>query len=185
MIAMGYLNETTERDGTPSYYAYSRGFMYYLRMKPLDMDTWSLLSASEKKLKCIFGMVYPKFSEVTLRDIEGPDAEHAKTIISEAHRETGFRWDPTTEKFLKSARAYLENPSVLDTIAITFVISRITHNWDRRFARFFNDDSTWKNKLELIAEVRNPVAHMHEASIAEDKMACCKRYMEELMELEV
>ena len=169
MIAMGYLNEEVS-DGVPTYYAYCHDFMRYLRTRPLDGPTWEMLSSTEKKLKQIFSAVYPRFKEVTYADVHGRNADEVKRGLEQAHPETGFVWKSETDKFLKSSRSYIENPSVLDTLAVTFIISRITYDssWDRSFAAFFDYDSSWKAKLDLIAKVRNPVAHSHEDHIPED-----------------
>ena len=184
MISMGYLNEDVV-DGVPSYYAYSRDFMSYLKTRSLDLPIWDLLSSSEKKLKRLFDTVYPEFNQVTYSTIQGPDAQDTISALCNAHPELGFRWTRETNRFLNSACSYRENPSVLDILPVTFIIQRITGQWERAFEQFFDYDQSWKDRLLEIEDIRNPVAHAQEEYIDENKMTRCKHYLEEFLKLDL
>lgn len=185
MLAMGYLNEELGEDGSYSYYAYSRGFMAFLRSRPLSVPIWDLLSASEKKLKEIFAAEFPLFANIHSQDARGTISQSDKNSIANSYPELNFGKWTQQETFLRDSNAYMDNPSVLDVLAITYVIDEINYFWDARFSKYFNDDVSWKNKLAAIKSVRNPFAHAHGDCISEKDRAQACLHMQELLNLEV
>ena len=183
MIAMGYLVEQSNPDGTNDYYAYSKGFMVYLRRRPLKAPTWDLLSASEKKLKSIFASEYPLFKDVRPINNQGSISQSDKDAISQEYQELRFNKWSQSETFLRDTASYMEDPVLLDVLAVTWVIDEIIWFWDRRFAQYFDNDDSWKGKLSEIRRVRNPMAHAHGDCISEDDLAKTNRYMQELLGL--
>ena len=194
MIQMGYLNEDKVDDKTECY-AYCRDFMQYLRRRKLNMPIRDLLDAGEKRLKRLFAKEYPQFEQVRYSDIvigDNPDqsAEEAKTRkIHSLTRIPGLRysWESKTELFLKDAAVYMENPSVLDTMTINYVMPQIYNwHWGDRFAKYFPNDPNgepWNVKLERLDGIRNPFAHAHGEYVPQEKVEECNHILEELINL--
>ena len=53
LMALGTLNKE-EKDGKVFYYAYTKDFMTYFRLLPLDLPAWETMTACEKKSKKFF-----------------------------------------------------------------------------------------------------------------------------------
>ncbi len=180
MIQMGYLNEE-QIDDSFEYYAYCKDFMSYLRHRKLNMPIRDLLDAGEHKLKEVFADAYPQFTQVTYEDIVVNHDDSKKDLLEGIPR-LGYRWQDSTEKFLRDAAVYMDNPSVLDTLTINYVLLQIhKYHWNDIFSRYFNNDREWRDKLKEVDGIRNPFSHAHGEYVPQEKVERCIHILEELI----
>lgn len=160
------------------YYSFSKDFMAYLREKHLDLPTWDLMMSSEKKLKAIFKREYPELDRVTYNDLKSANASQITRRIYPA---LNLNWGQIT-KYCEELSERKENPTALNVITLSKIISVIIEQWTR-FFKYFNGDAEWKNKLNVIKGVRNPMAHANLDYVSEEELAICLRYCEEVIRL--
>ena len=180
MIQMGVL-ATEQNDKATRYYSFSKDFMTYLRAKPVDLPAWDLIMSCEKKLKAIFNREYPELDRVTYNDLR---SSNASTLCRRVERQYPAL-NPNWEQILVYCRELSdrkENPTVLDVLTLSKVISVIISEWTR-FLRHFNGDPEWKTKLLAIKNVRNPMAHAKLEYISDQELAVCLKYCDEIIRL--
>ena len=161
---------------------FSRDFMNYLQTRPLKLPIWESITGSEKKLKSIFKQVYPLLDQITYQQLCSLDKNRLKDEVKEKYGDLKLKWDTIT-KYCCSISVYKEQPTVLDSLTLPFVINAILDNWDKNFKKYFGDDS-WIGKLKSIRDFRNPVAHAMIDYIEEKERGICLKYCEEIMHLE-
>lgn len=184
MIQMGYLNEDQVGDSC-EYHAYCKDFMSYLRHRKLNMPIRDLLDAGEHKLKEVFAAAYPQFTQVTYEDIV-VNHDFAKADLLEGIRGLRYKWQESTEKFLRDAAVYMDNPTVLDTLTINYVLLQIhKYHWNDVFSRYFNNDTEWREKLKEVDGIRNPFSHAHGEYVPQEKVERCAHILEELLKYEI
>ena len=181
MEIMGVLSHE-EFEGKKVYYAFSRDFMTYFRLKPLDLPEWKMMTACEKKIKKIFSEVYPELVTTTYQDLLDEGVEALKARIHGKYPGIDLKWNQI-RVYCENLSAHKKNPSVLDVLTLAQVIDRILKKWDEKFCHYFNGDPSWKTKLELIKEIRNPMAHAQMEYISKEKLAPCMKYCEEIIRL--
>ena len=181
MEVMGVLSyEETEygRD----YYAFSRDFMTYFKLKPLDLPEWEMMTACEKKIKQIFGAVYPELASTTYQNLLDEGVDTVKAHINGKYPGIDLKWNQIMV-YCKDLSAHKKDPTVLDVLTLAQVIDRILKKWDDKFSAHFEHDTAWKPKLELIKEIRNPLAHAQTEYVSKEKLAQCIRYCEEVIRM--
>lgn len=184
MLSMGYLVRE-EKQGEFSYYAYTKDFMTYLSLKPLELPAWELLTASEKKIKQIFGKEYPELECVSYAALCAPDAERKKQEIDRKYPELQLNWDEIL-RYARTLSVHKSDPSVLDVLTLTHVIGVMLNNrvWSGRFLPYFKEDA-WRSKLALVKKLRNPMAHSQEEFIKEQELSAFNQYCDEIVRLPV
>lgn len=177
MRQMGVL---TFDEKSSRYYAFSKDFMAYLREKPLELPAWDMITGCEKKLKAFFKREYPELEKVTYKDLKSYDAAKIQGKIDRAYS-LNLNWGQVFS-YSSNFSTRKENPTVVDVLTLSKIIDVIIENWTR-FLKYFNGDSEWKNKLNVIKGVRNPAAHGHLEYVSEEELAVCLRYCEEVIRL--
>lgn len=182
MLSMGYL-KCEEKQGEFRYYAYTKDFMTYLSLQPLNLPSWELLTASERKIKQIFGKEYPELESLTYQTLLDPACIGKQEEIAEKYPELQLSWDEIL-RFCRTLSVHKSNPSVLDVLTLTKVIGVMLNNsvWNRKFLPYFKEDA-WRSKLTLIKKLRNPMAHSQEAYIKEQELAAFNQYCDEIIRL--
>lgn len=163
------------------YYIFSKDFMTYFKYCQLDLPVWETMTLAEKKLKKIFGTVFPRLNETHYNKfIE----RKVQNDISKNYNELSFNWDEITS-YAADLSLHKNNPSILDVLTLSFIIKAIIKLWDRQnFYKFFGREE-WKKKLQLIKEIRNPIAHAHKEEVDPKLLETCLRYCEELCKLSI
>ena len=185
MVSMGLLSEIY-KDGQKHFYAYSEDFMIYLRFLPDSLPIKDLMCESEKQVKRILGKEYPVL-EIPLFD-KGSNytCETARQKLIPYSGDIRINFEKICANGEKLVRYYDAAPTILDVLNFSFVINIICGClWDKHFGRYFDYDESWKKKLHLISQTRNPIAHASEKYISDDILCDCKHYCEELLKLGV
>lgn len=182
MISMGYLTRE-EKGGEFSYYAYTRDFMTYLGLQPLELPYWKLLTESEKKLKQIFGREYPELDGFTYEELRSSDCGEKKRQIEGKYPELNLDWEEAL-RYCRTLSVHKDNPSVLDVLTLTKVLGVMLSErvWRRRFLSYFREDA-WRSKLELVKKLRNPLAHSQEEYISDHELSALNVYCDEIIRL--
>lgn len=163
-----------EKDGN-GYYVFSKDFMDYLKYVPLSLPVWETITLSEKKIKDIFSKEYKKLSEIRYSEFGGKDKYKYENEINGLYPELSLDWNQI-RSYGRNSSSYMQNPSILDVLTLPYIISVINRQWSTKFYRFFGSDD-WKDKLQKISNLRNPIAHAHIDYISPDALAeglsCC------------
>lgn len=163
-----------EKDGN-GYYVFSKDFMDYLKYVPLSLPVWETITLSEKKIKDIFSKEYKKLSEIRYSEFGGKDKYSFENVIDGLYPELSLDWNQI-RSYGRNSSSYMQNPSILDVLTLPYIISVINRQWSTKFYRFFGSDD-WKDKLQKISNLRNPIAHAHIDYISPDALAeglsCC------------
>lgn len=179
MEDMGILRIFPGEDG---FYAYSQDFTTYLMLGKLNLPTWDLIIAVEEKLKELMVSEYPQLRQDNFRDL-------SEEKINEINSATGLglSWKTVSDNCRKLI-AHKDEIYLIDGLGFGFVAGRIIYekNWKSRFSkRFPADDGDWHTRLELIREMRDPMAHGHGKYLSDNDLALCNRYCEELLKLDL
>lgn len=179
--AMGSIGVLAEKPGEAPYF-FTRDFMDYLRTRPLQLPLWDNIVLAEKKLKKIFGKVYPELASTKYSQFRGSQSSDVCREIEQRYLELRINWDTITKKSLTLTRRN-SDPSILDVTDLSFVVRTIRYNWDK-FSPFFPGEyPEWDGKLSRISDVRNLIAHAHSDSVPENERSLILRYCEELSKL--
>lgn len=182
MKQMGVLRSELNRSGVPIYYAFSKDFMTYFKLKPLELPVWDTIMSSEKRLKGIFAKEYPELHTTTYDNLIGSNSDEIQRHIKRIYSGLYIDWD----KIIHDARKLSmrkNHVTVLDVMTLSVVINAIIKYWDTKFFRHFGGDKTWIAKLELIRDVRNPAAHNQLDCIDKEELADCLQYCREIIQM--
>ena len=130
MEVMGVLSYDETAHGR-EYYAFSRDFMTYFRLKPLDLPEWEMMTACEKKIKQIFGAVYPELAATTYQDLLDEGVDTIKARINGKYPGIDLKWNQIMV-YCKDLSAHKKHPTVLDVLTLAQVIDRILKKMGRK-----------------------------------------------------
>ena len=182
MKCMGVLS-AEEKNNSVYYYSFSKDFMNYLKLRPLkNLDNWNIMIESEKKLKKIFGKEFSELNKITYDELNGINGDKIKIKIQKLYPKLKINWD-LINTFGRNLSMRKDNATILDVMTLSSVINSITLNWDQKFAHYFDNNSAWKRNLELIRDVRNPMAHGQLDTITEEELAECMKYCNEIIRM--
>lgn len=181
MKQMGILFEDPN-ENPPKLRAFSRDFMSWFRLQPLQLPTWETMTQSEIKLKRIFAREFPELEQIRYPDLTSDGAEQIKEQIRLKYPELQLNW-PTLVRYLEDLIPYKPEGTALDVLTLSKVTGVILDTWDTRFSKYFGGDSQWRVKLETIRKLRNPMAHAQLEFIGEEELAVCLTYCSELIRL--
>lgn len=170
------------KNGVTHYYAFSRDFMSFFRLEPLKLPAWDTMTSSENRIKAIFKKEFPKLAEITYQDITGINADSVMNSINMDYPELALNWRQV-KGYCEELSARKEQPTILDVLTLSKVISVIIDTWNSRFYRYFAGDETWKHKLEAIKKVRNPMAHAQIEFVSAEELAVCMKYCDEIIHM--
>ena len=184
MMAMGYL-DCEMVNGVDRYYAYSQDYMQHILGQQLNLPIWDNIMAAERKLKSLFGKVYPALASATPAEDWFTEADQQRTENSCP----GFRfggWDWIIRDCEKTAARKGTPATILEAISLGPIVSAIVwdRNWNGRFSVFFRNDF-WKDRLRLISAIRDPLAHNQGHYITKEELVACGTYCDELLKLDM
>lgn len=181
LITMGVLIPEVKNDSV-MYYAYSKDFMTYFRLRPLKLPAWETMTQSEKKIKAIFKKEFPRLDEVTYDDLV---ADAANTIVPRLNSEyPGLSLNSgKIKRYCEDLAAHKEHPTILDVLTLSEVVKVMLDSWATRFHKYFAGDESWKPKLKFIMELRNPMAHAAIEYIDKEDLAVCMKYCDEIIHM--
>ncbi len=173
-------------------YIFSKDFLAYFIVRPPKLPTWDSIMLAEKKLKKIFGEVFPLLADTHYDKFNGANASGVQNDINHKYKMLHLNWSQV-RNYASETLTRRRNPSVLDVLTLSYIIDRIIDLWSveirnrsKRFCDYFNEDLIWKEKkLEFIKEVRKALAHPHisnEGIEASDRKKC-QMYCEELCQI--
>lgn len=169
---------TDESDGSQNsngYYVFSKDFMDYLKYMPLSLPVWETITMSEKKIKEIFSKEYERLSAIRFSEYSGRDKCKFEDEIDKQYPELSLDWNQI-RSYGRNSTTYMQNPSIIDVLTLPYIIAVIKRQWNTKFYRYFGSNE-WKDKLQKISNLRNPIAHAHIEYISPDDLAeglaCC------------
>lgn len=169
---------TDESDGSQNsngYYVFSKDFMDYLKYMPLSLPVWETITMSEKKIKEIFSKEYERLSAIRFSEYGGRDKYKFEDEIDKQYPELSLDWNQI-RSYGRNSTTYMQNPSIIDVLTLPYIIAVINRQWNTKFYRYFGSNE-WKDKLQKISNLRNPIAHAHIEYISPDDLAeglaCC------------
>ncbi|MCD7856332.1 MAG: ATP-binding protein [Clostridiales bacterium] len=163
--------------------SYSRHFMDWLAMQPMNLPTWETITACEKKLKHIFALEFPILEETTYRSL---NEEVKREVARQLSREIQLNWK-TIDQYCGTRAVYQPNASLLDGMTLTWVVKTMDKLWNSHFVKYFSraGGDNWKNKLTTISNLRCPIAHAGIEYISERDLAVCMKYCDEVIHLKL
>lgn len=168
------------KEKTNRYYAFSEDFMDYFRQLPLKWPTWDTFCGAEKKLKKIFSREFSGLDIMNYQDLIGDNAESFRIDIIRKYPALDLDWK-VMENYCQDLSRHKAEPTLLDVLTLSKIISIMLKNWDNLFSKYFDGDVLWKDKLLAIKNVRNPIAHAQIEYIDETELTRCLTYCEEII----
>ena len=181
LTTMGVLIPEIKNDSV-KYYAYSKDFMTYFKLRPLKLPSWDTMTQSEKKLKAIFKKEYPKLDEVTYDELLDDSTNQIITGLNSEYPELKLN-SGKIKRYCEDLAAHKEHPTILDVLTLSEVVKIILDTWSARFHKYFSGDESWKPKLSFIMELRNPMAHAAVEYINQEDLAVCMKYCDEIIHM--
>lgn len=182
MRTMGVLILDNQGDGD-NYYAYSKDFMTYLRLRPLKLPLLETMTESEKKLKAIINEEYPELDEITYDELLADSTNQIITELNRQYQELRLN-SGRIKRYCEDLLLHKEHPTILDVLTLSEVVRVILESWFTRFHTYFSGDESWKSKLDFIVDIRNPMAHAAVEYIRQRDLAVYMQYCDEIIHLE-
>lgn len=177
----GYLNV-----GEEGYYVISPEFTQYFleQTNDLYLPAWESIMCVECKLKEMVKAVYPKLDELRYSKVKKMPEWPSK--LKKIYPELGL------DKFkiednMKSGIKYGHDPSIVDVLALPYIIKSVIYpNWGK-FQYFFGDapKKDWMTALDLIVRARTPLAHAHPEYLTERENRLLILYCQQIIELKI
>lgn len=158
---LGYLS--VDKNGR--YYSISQYFTDYLRGKKLKLSGsfFESIIQTEKAVKRIIDFELAKICEENDIHAQSVKELQGKMLLKLNILDSGRL--SVHDASIKSNKALFNQDSTfLDVISLKDSFKIIEKKWNTIFSKYFNesDIKSWKDKFELCAKARNPVAHGHE-----------------------
>lgn len=170
------------KGGLDYYYAYSKDFMTYFKLRPLKLPAWDTMTQSEKKLKAIFKNEYPKLDKVTYDELLADSTNLIIAELNSQYPELKLN-SGKIKRYCEDLATHKEHPTILDVLTLSEVVKVILNSWSTRFHKYFSGDESWKPKLTFIMDLRNPMAHAAVEYISQEDLAVCLKYCDELIHM--
>ena len=168
-------DESVGSQSSNGYYVFSKDFMDYLKYMPLSLPVWETITMSEKKIKEIFSKEYERLSAIRFSEYGGRDKYKFEDEIDKQYPELSLDWNQI-RSYGRNSTTYMQNPSIMDVLTLPYIIGVINRQRNTKFYRYFGSNE-WKDKLQKISNLRNPIAHAHIEYISPDDLAeglaCC------------
>lgn len=167
--------------GVERYYAFTQDFTIYLKVQNISYDSWDVLTQCELRMKDIFLQVYPqldKYSYNTLLFKQEEVRRHLDLQYPKLNLDLN-----KMRNFGRDLNNHKKNPTLIDVITLNQIIVYIIRQWSEFQKCFPGEEAKWKDALNCIKEVRNPMAHSNAHHVAHDTMAkfnyACQMVIEE------
>lgn len=181
LTTMGVLIPQVKND-LIKYYAYSKDFMTYFRLRPLRLPAWETMTQSEKKIKAIYKKEFPRLDEITYDDLLTDTANSIVQRLNTEYPELNLN-SGKIRRYCEDLAAHKEHPTILDVLTLSEVVKVMLDSWATRFHKYFAGDESWKPKLKFIMELRNPMAHAAIEYIDQEDLAVCMKYCDEIIHM--
>lgn len=152
--------------------AFSAHFQAYLRLVERQVDLWPLWREAESALRQVVTLkMVEQYGENWIEHLE-KSRPHLKSIFD------GCRKAQQKEEKSFGSRA---SRNLLDFTYPQDLFAIIFAEWDVLKARFGKDKNYWDQRAQLLAKVRNPLAHNRDAALYEHERQIAEGYCKEII----
>ena len=173
LFFMGYLSD--EPDGEDHYQALSSYFTDALHNKYSPDDSWKNIIDVEKLMKSLVTDAFPTLDNDLMTQA------YSKIFGNEKK----FNYSLYKNFISNNLKVFDRNTTLIEVLSLsdTFVI--IQFRWDDLFKKFFECKAfaVYKEKFELCAKARNPLAHGHPEYLSKFQQDQVNVYCSEILEI--
>jgi len=155
------------------YVAFSEHFQTYLNLVARDWDLWPVWRETEKTLrKFITKIMVEKYGEGWVEELERAKSHLKKTVF-----------DPCRERQKKEERAFGERASrnLIDFTYPQDLFTIMFAEWSTFEEYLGHDKNYWSQRSQLLAKIRNPLAHNRDESLYEYERQTAEGYCKEIL----
>lgn len=155
------------------YVAFSGHFQTYLELVSREWDLWPLWSATERALRrFITGVMVNKYGENWIEELE-KEKSHLKAIF-----------DRCREAQTKEKRTFGERASrnLIDFTYPQELFNIIFAEWNTFKDYLGQDKNYWNQRSQLLAKIRNPLAHNRNESLHDYERQIAEGYCKEILD---
>jgi hypothetical protein len=157
------------------YTAFSSHFYDYLRLVARSVDLWSLWKDTEKKLRIVITEILEQEYKT---DNWIPALEKAKPNLKKIIENCSNAQEKEQKSF--GARASV---NLLDFTYPQDLLAIITAHWNLFQPILKQDKNYWNQRFQLLAKLRNPMAHIRDEVIEQHERQIAEGYCQEILYL--
>ena len=157
------------------YMAFSEHFQTYLNLVARDWDLWPIWRETEKSLrKFITRIMVEKYSESWIEELERTKPHLKRTVF-----------DPCREVQRKEERAFGNRASgnLIDFTYPQDLFTIMFAEWNTFKEYLGYDKNYWSQRSQLLAKIRNPLAHNRDESLYDYERQIAEGYCKEILTL--
>ena len=156
------------------YVAFSEHFQTYLNLVARDWDLWPIWRETEKSLrKFITQIMVEKYGESWIEELEKVKP-HLKEAVFNHCREV--------QKKEEKAFGSRASGNLIDFTYPQDLFTIIFAEWDDTFRKHLgHDKSYWVQRSQLLAKIRNPLAHNRDESLFDYERQIAEGYCKEIL----